>query len=115
MKFYRLDFYNTHMIKIDSIFFPDGRDYKDLKEYFQENPFLYRINAYNKYNQDRYTYTEYRNGVCITWLYNKKGAAIYHKMYNGGIEYPLGKKVYDEYVNQLRKEKLEKILNKEVK
>ena len=77
------------------------------------------IHCIEGYNKDRSRfYKEFYDSSYIYKVYNKNKECIYLKelkkdiYYLLNIQYPAGEIKYKKYMNQLRKEKLDKILNK---
>ena len=93
----------------DKIFkFPEGKKFKNFKDYFEQNKNIIVVRGFNKKNNN--IYSEWYDGEFEIIFWNSKNQVIFIKYANGVINFPKGKEIYDRYINKFKKEKLEKIL-----
>ena len=111
MKFYKVEivFYGR---KNKIIKYPKGKEFENFDCFFDKyksnKPIIQYIHGYNKQGFNIYTDFQYLSG--IKRIYNDDGQEILRQRDYGNTIYPQGKEAYNEYINQLKKEKLEKIL-----
>ena len=110
MKVYKIKYYSYKISTLYIKEFPEGKEIIDFKSYFPDDKDISSLGFFNK--KDLEIYTEYSDGATRICLYNKEGDRIYEKWSDEEAQYPKGELYYRKYVNKLRKEKLEKILNK---
>ena len=113
-----MKFYEVHMAFFDSNrrlqYYAKGTTFKDIKVIAEKIGKVYYIEGFNK-DKSRF-YREFYDSSYIYRIYNKNKECIYLKelkkdtYYLLRIQYPAGEVKYKKYMNQLKKEKLEKIL-----
>ena len=111
MKFYALRiFYKGQHKEIKYISYPKGKKFLNFDKYFKQDKNIKKIMGYDQNN--RHIYSEWYDREYTFYLYNEKGLIICERSYSGEIKYPHGKKVYNEYILEKKKEKFKKILKK---
>ena len=109
MKFYKLEIIYSNTSRTKEIKFSKGEYFDNLNKYFN-NPDIFNISAFDKKGNE--IYMENSNHLWRKSIYNENKQCIYTEYWNGSYNFPLGEKVYYKYINQLRKQKLKKILRK---